>query len=469
VVETIDNWLIRELNLKKQLKRLILDAYNCGTAVIKEGYDSEFGYIKEQAVDEGSSTVTQIGRKTGTKAEYYRFIKAGMPWALRVRPEDIVVPWGSTDSDNLPWVAHIIMRPIDDIKEDQKYKNTEDLQGTMIPFLEGSPLAKAFRGGQKDLKWGVITEIRDFKEGRIYAICEDTEILNAEDELQIESLPYDFLIFNEDPEYFSGIPDSAILAPQQKELNETRTQASLHRKIALLKFLVKKNIMDPKAKEAFLSGDIGAMAEVDTDSLAADIMAFQPHIPPDLQGEVRILLEFMREEIGFSQNQMGEFIPLTSKTAREVGEVSQGSQIRVDERRDIMADLLVSIVRKWNQFIFKFWDAPKVARIVGPEGGKHWVTYTGQELEGEYFLLIDPDTGVPTTREARDEYVRGAFELLRDDQLIDQKLLRKVLLNRLSAYEPMAPLLLMEGQMPPSGEEPLPLGEMAEKFPEGAP
>jgi len=50
VVEAIDNLLIRELGLKRVLKRAVMHAYLCGVGPVKLGYDSEFGYIPEQAV-----------------------------------------------------------------------------------------------------------------------------------------------------------------------------------------------------------------------------------------------------------------------------------------------------------------------------------------------------------------------------------------------------------------------------------
>ena len=143
VTESVDNWLIYETRVKKQLKKAILDAALCGVGVLKLGYDSEFGYDAMQALDENSSTVTQVGTKSGDAIEYNSCVAPGMPWALRVKPEDIVTPYGYDDPDTFPWVCHMIVRPLDDVMEDQKYdaKYRKQLKGGFtVPFEQRSAL-----------------------------------------------------------------------------------------------------------------------------------------------------------------------------------------------------------------------------------------------------------------------------------------------------------------------------------------
>ncbi len=130
VVEAIDNHLIQETMLKSTLKTSILTAYLSGTAPIKLGFDSEFGFTPSQIVDEDSSTVTQYGRKERRKIEYREGVKPGMPWAYPELPDHLVIPAGYRDPNSLPWIAHRILRPLDDIKQDQKYQHTDDLVGT---------------------------------------------------------------------------------------------------------------------------------------------------------------------------------------------------------------------------------------------------------------------------------------------------------------------------------------------------
>lgn len=452
VVEALDNLLIKEVMLKQTLKMAILDSYLCGIGPIKLGYDSEFGYIPEQDATGSGETATQISRtEVNEKIEYSQMIKPGMPWALRVRPEDVIVPWGATDVSSLPWIVHYILRPLDDIKQDQKYRNTEKLQGTRSPSVDKDVRAReAFRPrSEKDkaITYGELWEIRDFKTRQIITVCEDEILMSVPDELQTsEGIPWEFITFNPDPEYFWAIPDAHIIAPQQEELNEASTQTSHHRRIALLKFLYKAGAIDKVELEKFLSGAVGiAIGVKDVENLAAAVVTLQPHIPPDLYKDMQNQIQAMREELGFSQNQEGAFSPYHGKTATETMTVAEGFEQRVDERRDIVADVLVSIIRKWNWFLFKFWTEERVVQAVTPEGEPAWVQYTGDELQGDYLLSIDADSGMPISRAVKMQMAGELMKSFGGDQLVDQITLRQIVLDNYSIIDPRVSKLLQPG------------------------
>jgi hypothetical protein len=470
VVEAIDNWLIKETNLKQTLKRAALHAYLCGTGPIKLGYDSEFGFIPTQMVDRNTSTVTQVARNENRNIEYNVNINPGMPWADPCMPEDIIVPWGAKYGTNLPWIAHRILRPLDDVKADQKYKNVGEIKGTRRARVDESLTQKLYFKND-ELKYAELFEIRDMQYNEVIVICEDTVLLRQPDALQVEGAPFEFIIFNEDPEYFWGIPDVRILEPQQLELNETRTQTAYHRRIALLKFLYLKGAIKEEELERFLSGKVGVAVGVDAESLASAISIMQPHIPPDLQAEAQNILNDMRESMGFSENQEGSFSRGRSpRSATEVTQVAQSFEARVNERQDIVADVLERVVRKWNQYIFSFWDQERVIEVVGPGGDQFWVKYTGEELKGEYTLKIDPESGFPVTHQVRLQAMDNLMKTYGGDPLIDQIKLRMM---HLEQYEMLHPGISGIIQPPPpqappgaaqevaSARQPSPMGSNA--------
>jgi len=453
VVESIDNMLIRETLLKETLKASIPDSFLCGVGPIKLGYDSEFGYLPDHEVLPGE-TATQVSNKDAERIEYHPGIKPGMPWALRVRPEDVVVPWGSGDQWSLPWVAQRILRPLDDIKQDAKYENTKDLQGTRTSdFGEDNVLQMDLfsspNSSDKVGRYSELWEIRDYRSKQIIVICENEVLLAVDDALQIGGLPWEFLMFNPDPEYFWAIPDAVILEPQQKELNETRTQISQHRAIALLKFLYKKGSIDPTELQKALSGVVGIAAGVEGDEPITNVLqTIQPHIPPDLYKEIAAILNDMRESLGVSANEESSFSRQQGKTATESMIVSQAFEQRVDERRDIMADVLTRIVRKWNQFLFSFWTEEKVVQVTGIQGEPVWVKFTGDQLKGEYFLNVDAESGQPISRVLKYQMGKDLMDTFGGDELIDQVLLRQMVLENYSVIDPRADRLL---RVPPMG------------------
>jgi hypothetical protein len=268
--------------------------------------------------------------------------------------------------------------------------------------------------------------------------------MSADDILQNEAgPPWEFLHFNPDPEFFWAIPDAHIIAPQQEELNDTNTQAAKHRAIALLKFLYKKGALTREALESLLSGDVGPGVEIQGDDpVSAAVLMLQPHIPPDLQTACQVQIQAMREELGFSQNQEGAFSPYHGKTASESMIVNQAFEERVDERKDIMGDTIISIVRKWNWMLFRMWTEEKVIRIITPQGEPAWVKYTGDQLQGDYLLSVDVDSGMPINRSLKLQMGQELFKSANGDPMIDQVGLRQILLDNYAIVDPRVPGLL---------------------------
>ena len=459
VVEALDNLCIQQMMLKYTLKSASLDTFLCGIGPIKLGYDSEFGYLPEQSFDESGETASQVSStEHGERIEYHQNVKPGYPWALRTRPEDVIVPWGSESQFNLPWVAHYILRPLDDVKQDPKYQNTAHLQGTRTStMIEEMRSQSSFRPRYSKDKGTLLCElweIRDAKTKQVIVIAEEQLLMSAIDELQTgEGLPWEFVNFNPDPEYFWAIPDAHIISPQQEELNEVVTQTSRHRAIALLKFLYKRGALKQEELDKFLSGEVGPGVAVDDDSIASAIQTLQPHIPPELYRDAQAQIQAMREELGFSQNQEGSFSPYHGKTASESMIVAEASESRVDERKDIIADVLVRIIRKWNQFLFKFWNEKKVIQIISPQPGPVWVEFTGDEVKGDYMLNIDADSGMPISRAMKMQMGTEMFKAFNGDPLTDQVLLRQIALENYSIIDPRIPQLIQPQQGAPGQEE----------------
>lgn len=449
IVESIDNWLIRELLLKDTLKDGTLDAYLTGTGPIKIGYDSEFGYLPEQAIDRDSGTATEFSRKDGTKIEYRANIKSGMPWALNCDPDDIIIPAGYRTASSLPWICHRIFRPLDDVKQDQKYQNTDKLVGTKLLNISSKGNTNKFGTGELDeTKYAELFEIRDVRTGSILTICEDIVLLNAPDAVAIEGLPYEFIIFNKDPEFFHGVSDVKIIEQQQLELNEAKTQEKKHREIALMKFLYKKGALTKEQLNHFLSGEVGPAVEMDIDEAISNaITILQPHVPPDFAILEKRIDENMRQILGYSANQMADFSGYHGKTAAESMIVNQANELRMNERKDILGDVLINIVRKWNQLIFKYWTDQKVIEIVGPRGQQYWVEYTGDQLTGEYFMSMDPESGMPMTRSMKMEMMGTLMKTFNGDPMIDQQRLRLMALRQHDWVDPEASSLLLQGPM----------------------
>lgn len=436
IVEAVDNQLIRQTGLKKTLKRAILNAYLNGIGPIKLGYDSEFGFAPELEVDQDTASASQYSRKEPRRIEYNQGVRPGMPWALPDYPENLIFPPGYQDPDAMPWIAQRVLRRLEDVKQDQKYRNVSKLEGTRILDTKSPGQLDLFHEEKSEM-FAELFEIRDRSTGQVYVICEDQLLLAQDDALQMAGgLPFEFIVFNEDPEFPWGISDVSIIEPQQLELNEIRSQARRHRAIALLKFLYKRGAIKEAELENFFSSDVGVGVAVDDDVIAGAVLPMQPHVPADLAMEAASVEADMRLSLRRSENQMGSYRGGTPPPATETLQVAQTANLDTDERRDIVSDVMVNIVRKWNNYIFQFWTGEKVIEIVGPEGGSQWISFTGEQLNSEYDLAIDADTGFPASKALKLQAADAMLKQYNGDLMIDQVALRKIHLSNLEWLYP---------------------------------
>lgn len=396
VVESVDNWLVQEIDLKQVIKQAIRSAYFTGTGIIKCGYDSQFGFFPS-VLDNA-----QLTKDSKEKTEYNVNIKPGMPWFASVPSAYFIVPFGGVRMKELPWVDHVSLRPLWDVKTDVKYKNTEKLKGTHVEMLQKAlEDTEFYKSLTNDASWVEVHEIRDAKRRQIMCVVTGQDWWlrpPEEDALQIDGLPYTDIHFNEDDKVFWSVSDVGIIEPQQLEINESRTQAMYHRRVALLRFAYEKGAIKKGELAKLLQEDVGVGIEMDDDP--RKLAMIQPHIPADIVQWTDVIRSDAREQLGIGRQQTGE-LGRTRRTAKESEIVDVASQTRLSERRGVVGDAVAGAVRKANQTIFKFWKKEKVVQVVGVDAAKYWVAFNNEAISGEYDLKVDVESMTPVTRDIR--------------------------------------------------------------------
>lgn len=442
VVQAVDNLLIKEMLMKETIKMIIQDAFFCNRGIAKIGYDTQYGSVPEFVVKEPP---------TDEAIEYDVTVKPGMPWVLRANPEHFLVPWGVASLRDTPWVAHRVVRLLSDVKKDPIYENTGKLKGGLVRELRGmkdkeAGISDVVRGSQDEAikeyqtaeeEWVEIWEIRDLKRGQILALNLDHDKFlrrPVSDELQKDGAPFEDICFNLDNDVYWGPSDMRILEPIQLELNEVRTQMSKHRKINVLKILFNDKISEEQVQK-ILSGDVG-VAERIPELTKDDVVVVQVNEPVQLRVDAQDIERDGRETVGFARTEEGEYAGPPRRTKAEIQTVQQAHWIRIDERRDVVADFLVRAMEKVNKIVFEKWDQARVVPLVGPDASLHWVQFTGQELAGEYDLSIDIDTGRPVTTETKRSEAWELLERLTANEVVLAHLNpRELLRNVLKLYD----------------------------------
>ena len=404
VVEYVDNFLVRKLKLTDVGETAALHAYLFGRGIVKLGYDSEFGYDPSLTLGEigPDMTLSQFDKK-GNRIEFGG-ASPGMPWVKNCLPHDVIVPWGTQEIDDASSVIHRVVRLVDDVKKDRKYRNTGDLKGVMSleSFVKSyQSVVKPYHGGsfsgvakasEKEAKYVEIFEIHDRRTGNLIAIASGhkKKIRDVEDQMQIgSSLPFVGLAFIPRTRTFWTTPDAFYLKHAQAELLDISLQASKQRRVSLLKFLIEENAIDPAEAEKFLSSDVGAIGIIKAGFAAKDSIIPLNNVNNfSIYQDDEHIRRNAREIMGISRNQAGEFEKTGRRTATEASIVDRSSQMRSSRRFNAMRKFYTQIIEKLNQIVFTHWTSEHLAEIVGEDNAKKWISFTGPQIEGEYALEV---------------------------------------------------------------------------------
>lgn len=500
VVEAVDKKLIVQMGMKQQLKLGILDAYVSNIAVFKFGYHSvatEFPRPAQPSGNENieSETLEALRRIEGgeelavrseqTRKEirtysYHDWIKPNSPWMLRVRPEDLLVPWGAQDIYSIPWCAFRVVRLLEDVKNDPVYDKavTADLKAnttlstpldkeeattptTHKGGIPGVPTAKRPNAADTELDALEFYEIWDKRSGKVLAVLEDTQkeqfMRNDVHGLDIQGLPVEMLQFNPTGWNFWGPTDVDQITQQQIEYNETRTLEIMHKRAAVLKFLVDQGAMDDTEIAKLTEGKI-IVAKTKLPPNAA-IKELNPNMSRDIFNVSDVIRTDISEILGFSRNQAGEF-DVSRRTATEASIVQRALEIRSDERRDQVADLIAAAFqRKINPMIFDQWTEQRSIEVSGKGG---WVKFNGRQIRGDYSVSIVADSVVPLTQAQRQQTALTALQQFKDDPRIDQNRLYEWALGQFQALGLPTDLLLSDEEFQKNQQQQLIQGLLQE-------
>lgn len=441
LVETLDSILLDELRISEEADTAILHAWLFGRGIIKLGYDSEWGY--DSSLDVGGDlqlglTLSQLDPTGNRQIEYNSKVQSGMPWAKAVMPHDIIVPWGVKEIAQSPWIAHRVVRDIDDLRSDKKYSNTKNLQPqtSMRDFVESyrSTNKGQFKSmNSENCQYVELFEIHDRRTGKIYVVTWDCDkfLRNERNLLQIENrLPFASIAFTPRARAFWTTPDVYYLLFVQNELSDVARQRTKQRRIAGLKFLYDSDSITDEELMKILSPDVGVAAKVESGrDISKAIISLQNNPNQQLIMEEESLRGNAREQIGFSRNQLGEYTS-GRKTAREVNAVERSSELRMSRRGLMMKKLYQDVLEIMNGIVFQHWNIGRYIQVMGEQAGSDWINLNGPALQGRYSYQVEfVNEGEIEQRKIQALQLYG---MLSKDPSVDPVELRKLLVSQVN-------------------------------------
>lgn len=427
VLNRIDNKLLLTMGVKRAIKSIVQDTVMFGTGIGKLGYGALFNVT-------GFDDDAPLTGKQGERVEYDQKISSFTPWFKRISPKMFIVQAGAMTADESRFLIHEVKRDPEDVKKDPRF-NTHGVNVKTDTVPEDNYYSD---------KLGLVTlfEVYDRKTDKVFVIAPNLDttgrVLVDPTVIDFSRPPLFTSIFNPDDDAFWGIPDLQILEPHQLEINEINTQIMKHRRLSIIKLLAGEQSISEEEIEKMVSEDVGAVVRVKTRNPQTAVMpTMAGDIPQSLIVAKEEVMQIIRETLGFSRNQFGEYMGGSEKpTAEEAATVRAATDIRMDERRDVIADMLVDLVGTMNELLFKRWDANQVVDVVGPGGSEVWVRVNPSTLGmGKYAVKIDPDSSIPLTQAQREGRAAQIYQLFKDNPLIDPVKLTQMVITELGGVQ----------------------------------
>jgi hypothetical protein len=459
ILEAVDNMLIREMRVKEQLKLIIQDAYLYDYGVRKVGYDSEFGY------DPTDSSWKELFEELGVKVtaeelmEYNTFIINEFPFFLRVPPKRFIVDpdvEGPT-LDTARWVVEEFFRPLEDVLEDDRYDFPKDLAAThqIVKDSAGNTVISPKKEGnvqndiakKSDIERVKLWEIWDKKNGEVIVMADGYQGFGRkiEDVWNLKNFfPYDRLCFNPVSDEHYSTSDAMYVEKMQLEYNDTVTQEMIHRRHSNRKLLAQRDFISNEQKQKFLSSKPDILIETEGDP--AKIIQLNPNMSRDIYQARGDIMKDLDDTLAMGKNQQSQEMG-KRKTASEAMIINQYTELRSDERRDIVADFIERSMQDINKLLFKFWDTPDVIKLIGPEG-EEWETWTGEDLEGEYAIQITPNSVMPHTKEQYKQKVERLYQMMAGNPFVNLKEMTRLVFDASEEFDTEKLLLQQPGQAP---------------------
>lgn len=416
-MDSLDNWLIEEMELDEVFKLAVLFGYLFNIGPVMTCFDFLGKDMPEgkSVLNDAITNLTGFNKLTGVTNRSRRH---NFPWLDLIDPKKFIVAPNTRNMRNCPWFVKTVCYSTEALR---KYLGDKSIQSTHIPD-ESQYLQETFKGYEDpDNEYTVVHEIHDARDGKWQMLdCEGRTVLPPEDdELQVDGLPIDAVIFNQAPFSIWGTPDPTYIEGQMLDGDDSRIMGWKQRRISLLKGIVNEEMMSKEEQEKFFTDDAGAFLRVrppGSKALSESMMLVQPHLHQELYAYNEKGMEDAQRILGFGPNQLGTFAP-GRRTRYEVQIVEDRNQARGSERREMVAQCIAGVMRKINLLIIRNWKKPIIQRVIGMDLAQHWVEikpgeFSEANLRDEVRTTVDVASMTPISNDRLKQEMLEVLDLV---------------------------------------------------------
>ena len=388
------------------------------------------------------------------------------PFVERVSPYDIFVDPEATSLDDARWIAQRIIRPLDEAQRDKRYKPSARKR------LDADASTSVGYDDRNDVEQYLFDEERVVIY-EFYDIAENTMSVCSQsgDEFLVDPVPMPYaygqpfvMLRNYDvPDHFYPIGDLEAIQSLQEELDKTRTQLVNARKRYARKYLYHERSFGPEGREALESDEDGRLVPVvDENKPLAEVVMPMPQIP--LSADVYNVSAIIEQDInmvsGVSEYARGQ-MPEIRRTATEASIIADAGNARAADKLAIVELALSHIARRVVQVMQQYMTGEQMARVATTGGGNLFVTYTRDDITGEYDFAIEAGSTQPmndTIRKNQAVNLLNAMAPLVGTVINPAELAKHVLQQGFDIKDPEKFIIQQQPQLPAGPEQGMPAG-----------
>ena len=425
------------INLKPKMRKMVISATLTNVGYIELGYTSreqsseqtlhELSKLGEEYAKEDlePNKIREIEGKLQALEAKVDFMRPSGPWCKYRSPTSVIIDPDATDKEEATWIMiqdfintdflqaaygkqnekgeyESIYKPTHILKNNNK--TNEDLttlrEFSLINYEEGKNYKSYGFDDEASMKKARRTEV--------YYVWDKTTrrvfLYNASDwtwPLWVWDDPYGFpdffpieeIQFYTDPENYYARSEVSYYLDQQDAINEINNEFAKTRKYISGKFLYNKSIKGADVLiEEFLKGTNNKRAvglDLPTDF---DIKKFMtPILPPSAEALNTVAFDKARlleaiDRISSVTNVMRGVEYKTNTTNKAIESYESNTQTRLDEKIDVIEDVLGRIGYKIGHMCIKYMSDDEVMKLIGKERATVWTQFKPTiEQYGSYF------------------------------------------------------------------------------------
>lgn len=402
------------------------------------------------------------------------------PFVERISPFDIFVDPEATCLEDAKWVAQRIIRPLQEAKDDRRYKASarKQLTADSLTNAIGGVADEQLENQLHDVERTVVYEYYDVTENTMAVLS------RSGDEFLVDPTPMPYvyghpfvMLRNYDiPDYFYPMGDLEAIESLQEELDKTRSQLVNARKRYGRKYLYHERSFGPEGREALESDEDGRLVPVvDENKPLSEVVVPMPQVP--LSPEVYNVSEIIEGDIntvsGVSEYARGQ-MPEIRRTATEASIIADAGNARAADKLAIVELGIGQIARRVMMLMQQYMTGEQMARIADKGGGDLFVPYSREDIVGEYDYSVEAGSTQPmndTIRKQQAVSLLNAMAPLVGTVIDPSALAKHVLTQGFGIKDPDKFLMQQQPMMPGvEGAPPETQGEQGlPAFPQGPP